>query len=44
MSRRRPLLLLHCLVTVDVKAGAAMEGKGQTTAAPVEMWASEAEV
>ena len=44
MSRWRPLLLLHCLVTVDVKASATMEGEGQTAAAPVEMWASEAEV
>lgn len=44
MSRWRPLLLFHCLVTVDVKASAVMEGEGQTTAAPVEMRASEAEV
>jgi len=44
MPRRCPLLLLHCLVTVDVKASAAMEGEGQTTAAPVEMWAVEVQV
>jgi len=44
MPRWCPLLLLHCLVTVDVKASAAMEGEGQTAAAPVEMWAIEVEV
>ena len=44
MPRRCPLLLLHCLVTVDVKASATMEGEGQTAAAPVEMCSSEAEV
>jgi len=44
MPRRCPLLLLHCLVTLDVNASAAMEGEGQTAAAPVEMWAIETEV
>jgi len=44
MPRWCPLLLLHCLVSVDVKASAAMEGEGQTAAAPVEMWAIEVEV
>jgi hypothetical protein len=37
MLRRRPLLLLHCLVTFNIKASAKMEGEGKTTAAPVEM-------
>lgn len=44
MPRRCPLLPLPCLVTVDVKASATMEGEGQTAAAPVETWAIEVEV
>ena len=44
MPRWCPLLLLDCLVTVDVKASAIMEGGGQPAAAPVEMCSSEADV
>ena len=44
MPTRRPLLLLHCPVTVNVEPSATVEGEGQTAAAPVEMCPSEAYV
>jgi hypothetical protein len=44
VPRWRPLPLLDCLVTVNVNASAAMEGEGQTAAAPAEICSSEIKV